>query len=72
MSGPDFPAERAGVLRRLRLINTRNRLTHALMQAVLALQAAYLRAGQVLALLPLTQAEISARLQSVRQPFGSV
>ncbi len=34
------------------------------MQAVLASQAAYLRSGQVLALLPLTQAEISARLRS--------
>jgi len=64
MSRPDFPAELAGVLRRLRLINTRNRLTHALMQAVLASQAAYLRSGQTLALLPLTQAEISARLRS--------
>ena len=64
MSRPDFPAELAGVLRRLRLINTRNRLTHALMQAVLASQAAYLRSGQALTLLPLTQAEISARLRS--------
>ncbi len=64
MSRPDFPAELAGVLRRLRLINTRNRLTHALMQAVLVSQAAYLRSGQALALLPLTQAEISARLRS--------
>ncbi|KAF0163527.1 MAG: hypothetical protein FD157_2857 [Rhodocyclaceae bacterium] len=60
----DFPTELAGVLRRLRLINTRNRLTHALMQAVLASQAAYLHSGQALALLPLTQAEISARLRS--------
>ena len=64
MSRPDFPAELAGILRRLRLINTRNRLTHALMQAVLVSQAAYLRSGQALALLPLTQAEISARLRS--------
>ena len=64
MSRPDFPAEWAGVLRRLRLINTRNRFTHALMQAVLASQAAYLRSGQALALLPLTQAEISAWLRS--------
>jgi len=64
MSRPDFPAELAGVLRRLRLINTRNRLTHALMQAVLASQAAYLRSGQTLTLLPLTRAEISARLRS--------
>jgi len=63
MSHPDLPGELAGVLRSLRLINTRNRLTHALMQAVLASQAAYLRSGQALALLPLTQAEISARLR---------
>ncbi len=64
MSHLDCPAELAGVLRKLRLINTRNRLTHALVQAVLASQAAYLRSGQALALLPLTQAAISARLRS--------
>lgn len=64
MSRPDFPAERASVLRRLRLINTRNRLTHALMQTALASQAAYLRSGQPLALLPLPQAKISTQLQS--------
>ena len=64
MSRPDFPAELSSVLRKLRLINTRNRLTHALMQTVLVSQAAYLRSGQALALLPLTQAEISARLRS--------
>jgi len=64
MSRPDFPAEWAGILRRLRLINTRNRLTHALMQAVLTSQTEYLRSGLGLALLPLTQAEISARLIS--------
>ncbi|MHB1077621.1 GIY-YIG nuclease family protein [Thiobacillus sp.] len=64
MARADSPAELARTLRRLRLINTRNRLTHALMQAVLVSQAAYLRSGQVLALLPLTQAAISARLRS--------
>lgn len=64
MARADSPAELARTLRRLRLINTRNRLTHALMQAVLTSQAAYLRSGQVLALLPLTQAAISARLRS--------
>jgi RNA polymerase sigma-54 factor len=64
MSRPDLPEELAGTLRRLRLINSRNRLTHALMQAMLASQAAYLRSAQALALLPLTQAEISARLRS--------
>lgn len=65
MSRPDFPAELAGVLRRLRLINTRNRLTHALTQEVLASQAAYLLSGDVLALLPLTQGALSARLRSM-------
>ncbi|MHB1654966.1 MAG: RNA polymerase factor sigma-54 [Burkholderiales bacterium] len=64
ISRSDFPAELAGILRKLRLINTRNRLTHVLMQAVLASQEAYLRSGQALALLPLTQAEISTRLRS--------
>jgi len=64
MSLPDFPRELAGVLRRLRLINTRNRLTHALMQAVLASQEKYLRSGHSLALLPLTQAAISAQMRS--------
>ena len=64
VSQPDFPPELAGVLCRLRLINTRNRLTHALMQMVLASQAAYLRSGQPLMLVPLTQAAISARLRS--------
>lgn len=57
-------ADMAGTLHRLRLINTRNRLTHALMEAVLAFQAAYLRSGDVLALRPLTQAAVSARLRS--------
>jgi RNA polymerase sigma-54 factor len=60
---PQFWMELTGILRKLRLINTRNRLTHALMQAVLASQAAYLHTGQALTLLHLTQAEISARLR---------
>ena len=64
MSRPDFPRELAGTLHRLRLINSRNRLTHALVQAVLGSQAAYLRSGQALSLRPLTQAEISARLRA--------
>lgn len=61
---PASPGDVAGTFRRLRLINSRNRLTHALMQAVLELQAEYLRTGQPLALTPLSQAAISARLQS--------
>ena len=64
MARAGSPAALARTLSRLRLINTRNRLTHALMQAVLASQAAYLCSGQVLTLLPLTQAAISARLRS--------
>lgn len=56
---PDFPAESAGVLHRLRLINTRNRLSHALMHAVLTAQTVYLRSGDVLALHPLSQALLS-------------
>lgn len=64
MSRPDFPDEQAGILRRLRLINSRNRLTHALVQAVLVLQARYLRCGQALSLVPLTQAQMSARLRA--------
>jgi RNA polymerase sigma-54 factor len=64
MAREETPRDFAGTLRRLRLINTRNRLTHALVQAVLVSQAAYLRSGQALSLLPLTQAEISTRLRS--------
>ncbi len=64
MSRQDSPKELAATLRRLRLINSRNRLTHALLQAVLASQSEYLRSGQALSLLPLTQAEISARLRT--------
>lgn len=64
MARAGSPAELARTLHRLRLINTRNRLTHALVQAVLASQAAYLRSGQALSLNPLTQAEISSQLRS--------
>lgn len=64
LSRPDFPRELAGTLHRLRLINSRNRLTHAVVQVLLASQSEYLRSGQALSLLPLTQAEISARLRA--------
>ncbi|OIQ98674.1 sigma-54, DNA binding domain [mine drainage metagenome] len=63
MSDADFPLEWGRVLRRLRLINTRNRLTHGLIRTVVNLQAAYLRTGQGMSLLPLTQTDISARLR---------
>lgn len=69
-SRPDFREEQEQILRKLHLINSRNRLTHALMKAVLAFQAEYLRSGQASSLLPLTQAEISSRLRA--QPGLSV
>ncbi len=70
MSNPNFPGESAKILRKLRLINSRNRLTHALILAVLALQAEYLRSELPLSLLPLTQAQMSERLRA--QPGLSV
>lgn len=60
----DFPAELAGVLHKLRLINTRNRLTHALIHAVLTVQATYLRSCDALALLPLSQASVSRLMRA--------
>lgn len=47
---------------RLRLVNTRNRLTHALVWTVLDMQAEYLESGSLLALRPLSQAQVSATL----------
>lgn len=60
----DFPKDTAGTLHRLRLINSRNRLTHALVQAVFESQAEYLLSGEPLSLLPLTQAQMSERLRA--------
>ncbi len=60
----EFPEELARTLHRLRLINSRNRLTHALVQALLEMQAAYLRSGELLSLLSLTQAQMSERLRA--------
>lgn len=59
-----FPAELARTLHRLRLINSRNRFTHALMRALLAAQADYLRSGEPSSLVPLTQAQMSGRLRA--------
>lgn len=59
-----FSKELAGTLHRLRLINSRNRLTHALVQALLASQAKFLLSGNPLLLLPLTQAQVSERLRA--------
>ena len=52
------------LISRLRLVNTRNRLTHALVQTLLAAQAEYLRSGDPLRLRPLSQAELAARLRA--------
>ena len=49
-------------LHRLRLINTRNQLTYQLIQAVISIQADFLRSGHISTLLPLTQTAISERL----------
>ena len=62
LSRGSLPKDQASILGKLRLINTRNRFTWALVQAMLTAQTEYLRCGDDLALVPLTQAEISARL----------
>jgi RNA polymerase sigma-54 factor len=59
-----FPEELTRTLHRLRLINSRNRLTHALLQALLGAQAQYLLSGERLSLVPLTQAQMSERLRA--------
>jgi RNA polymerase sigma-54 factor len=59
-----LPKDQASILGKLRLINTRNRLTQALMQALLAAQTEYLRSGNSLSLVPLTQSHISTKLIS--------
>lgn len=51
---------------RLRLVNTRNRLTHALLRTVLDMQTEYLESGSPLALRPLSQARVSAILRRNR------
>ncbi len=66
MSCRDFSQDVGRALHRLRLINSRNRLTHALMQALLELQADYLASGDPLALVSLTQARLSERLRGSR------
>ncbi|WP_310676618.1 RNA polymerase factor sigma-54 [Burkholderia multivorans] len=58
-----LPKELAATLHRLRLINSRNRLTHALVQALLEAQASYLRSGEPMRLVPLTQAQMAERLR---------
>ncbi|WCM18750.1 hypothetical protein NDK50_15055 [Paraburkholderia bryophila] len=58
------PAAIATVVRKLRLINTRNRLTHALVTASVQLQHAYVASGDIMRLVPLTQETVSAHLRT--------
>lgn len=62
--GAGADAEITRAVYRLHLVNSRNRLTHALVRHLLHTQAPYLRGGDPLALHPLTQAALSARLRS--------
>jgi len=62
LSRPGFSGEFAATLHRLRLINSRNRLTHALMRGLLDIQAAYLFSGEPLSLVPLPQSRMSRHL----------
>lgn len=52
----------SALVHRLRLINSRNRLTHALIAALLELQRDFLVTGNPLALVPLPQARMSRHL----------
>lgn len=54
-----LPRELTPTLHRLRLINSRNRLTNALIQALLDIQASYLISGDPLSLVPLPQVRMS-------------
>lgn len=55
--------ELARLVSRLRLVNTRNRLTHALVQALLDAQLDYVLSGDPLRLCPLSQAALSDRIR---------
>ena len=59
-----LPEELTTTLHRLRLIDSRNRLTRALVQALLAAQARYLLSGEPLSLVALTKARMSERLSA--------
>ncbi len=54
----------ARLIGQLRLVTTRNRLTHALVQALIEAQRNYLLSGDPLRLKPLSQAALSARLRA--------
>ena len=57
------------IVRRLRLVNTRNRMGHGLMDYLLRHQSDYLLCGDPVCLRPLTQTQLSNRLSSESQ-FG--
>jgi RNA polymerase sigma-54 factor len=56
--------ELARLVRRLRLINTRNRITHAIVRKLIEAQADYVRSADPLALRPFSQAQVSASLRA--------
>ncbi|MDA8149695.1 MAG: hypothetical protein M0041_00955 [Nitrospiraceae bacterium] len=58
------------VVRRLRLVNTRNRLAQALVEHLLREQADFLVSGSPVRLRPLTQADVSRALSSAPSPLG--
>ena len=60
-TGP-WPRDWAMAVHRMRLVNSRNRLTRAVVRNLLDIQAEYLRSGDVGRLKVLSQAELSRRL----------
>ena len=56
--------ELARLVRRLRLINTRNRITFAITRKVIEAQADYVRSANLLELRPFSQAQLSAALRA--------
>ena len=61
------PAEVQALRRQLRLINTRNRLTHVVLMGIAAHQAAYLASGDPLDLRPLSQVALAEWIRSETQ-----
>lgn len=61
---PRGDRELTRLISRLRLVNTRNRLTHALVQALIEAQRDYVLTGDPLRLRPLSQAALSDRIRT--------
>lgn len=61
---PSQAAHVKKLIGRLRLVNTRNRLTDAMVRFLLEQQAEYIRTGDPVRLRPLTQTEVARRLQA--------